>query len=226
MPDVLEQLLQSSNRVPFAVLAHLLVSPQASGRQRGYSPVIVESGPSHTNDYEAEQALRDAQIRRVATRVTLDRSQQASGSGRIVSEPSLWTVSPNAVSTDDERIQPIAQELRRYRSLEENWDSYGGKAPTQLAQQRALEFAIRVDRLWPVVGDRVRPTTISPLPTGGVELEWEGPEAMIAIDVTADGKFGYLVRRGSGRTAQYSHGDDITAGDALSRVLNTLAPRP
>ena len=62
------------------------------------------------------------------------------------------------------------------------------------------------------------PTSISPLAYGGVELEWEGADALLAVDVGPEGNLGSMLRRGNGQHAVYDEADDPDWDDAIDCI--------
>ena len=70
--------------------------------------------------------------------------------------------------------------LDEFKSLEENWDSYGAQPISPKAIDRAKDL-LRVCS---------PPCFIAPLADGGVQLEWECPDAnrRAEVEVNAEGK--------------------------------------
>ena len=78
--------------------------------------------------------------------------------------------------------------------------------------------------LWSGVrsGDSARPASISPLPTGGIEVEWRSGTTLIAIDVGPDGVLGYLLRTGTGQAAVYDEASAVDEDALLSSIARVL----
>lgn len=134
-------------------------------------------------------------------------------------------VAISELHAEDEGFTAVRRRLAELARLESGWDSYGAHPPTRAALDGALQFARRVERLyWHSAGDRVRPASISPLPTGGIELEWQTSDDLIAVDIGPDGRKGYLRKGGSGRNAHYDERDDVSQEILLSLLADVLVP--
>lgn len=114
------------------------------------------------------------------------------------------------------------QTLHRLSDLLPNWDSYGGLPPagSALAIARRLlgEIASKMGSLAASDG---MPYHIAPLADGGVLLEWEkrGTGDELAIDIGADGEFGYLRITGVGDDRTFEEQDGVPS----VRVRNIVA---
>ena len=102
--------------------------------------------------------------------------------------------------------------LHRLSKLLPNWDSYGAMPLTE----RALATAGRLlgDIASEMAGVAVRdgmPYHIAPLVYGGVLLEWEtrGSGDELAVDISADGEFGYLRIAGTGERRTFDEQDGV-----------------
>jgi hypothetical protein len=73
-----------------------------------------------------------------------------------------------------------AEKLRSFLKLEPNWDSYDGLRIKSAAVYAADSLTSRVEE---------EPIAISPLPDGGVFLEWDN----IEVEVSARGNFSYFL---------------------------------
>jgi hypothetical protein len=122
------------------------------------------------------------------------------------------------VASADVLMKTVDRRLSQLLALEDDWDSYGGRAPTATAVLVAGRLAQGAyDRYGPIFGEAVLPTSISPLAYGGVELEWEGCGVLLALDVGPDGNLGAMIRRGAGAQAGYEETDQLDWDDALDR---------
>ena len=123
-------------------------------------------------------------------------------------------------------LDPVEKRLSELSRLEADWDSYGSLPPSMASIAGALGFVrLAGQRFWRVYGGRVRPTSISPLPSGGIELEWQNPSELFAVEIAPDGRWGYLRKRGSGRAARYDEGIDLTQDQLLPLLAEVLLPR-
>lgn len=84
----------------------------------------------------------------------------------------------------------IAQ-LRGFGRLEPDWNSYGAKPIAQTAITMATDVLTQVARI-----ARVRPDFVAPLASGGIQLEWAGAGAEIAVRVSSDQTLAYLHTEG------------------------------
>lgn len=105
-------------------------------------------------------------------------------------------------------LLPALQRIAEIARLEQNWDGEDANPPTAEAVAAACfliealaERRERVDRAG------IPPTTSSPIPDGGLQVEWRGPAARIDVQANPDGSYGYLVKRGTGPTARYEETD-------------------
>ena len=80
----------------------------------------------------------------------------------------------------------IETEMLSYLDLVPNWDSYGGGP----ALRETVDTAIMIARIMAEYGFS-RPA-ISPEPSGGVLLEWEGPGRALTIDLDGNDGFSFV----------------------------------
>ncbi|MDQ3226617.1 MAG: hypothetical protein M3Q50_08315 [Chloroflexota bacterium] len=105
---------------------------------------------------------------------------------------------------EEDVIDPVKRRLAELSHLEADWDSYGGLPPTLVSIQSALGFVrLAGQQFWHAYGAGVKPTSISPLPSGGIELEWRTSAELFAVEISSVGRWGYLLKRGSGRETRY-----------------------
>ena len=119
---------------------------------------------------------------------------------------SRYTSTPHATAVAEDfvlnfHLERSLQTLHRLSGLLPNWDSYGALPLTEraLATARRLlgETASKIGGLAPRDG---MPDNIAPLVYGGILLEWEKCEGggELAVDIGAEGEFGYLRVTGAG----------------------------
>lgn len=125
---------------------------------------------------------------------------------------------------DASAIAPTLQRLADFADLAPDWDSYGGKTPTPAAidAARRLLMTISAKRATVASAERFAPSWVSPLPSGGVQIDWNGPRAELEVDITPDGKIGYLLQEGHGRQATYEEVDDVAPARVLALVCAVL----
>jgi hypothetical protein len=92
-------------------------------------------------------------------------------------------------------IRALFGRLDELSSLEDDWDSYGGRPPTARAMGAASHLIVEATTHVGKV-----PSDVMPFPNGGLQVIWELSEREIQVDVGPDGSLGYLtVDRGGGR---------------------------
>jgi hypothetical protein len=77
-----------------------------------------------------------------------------------------------------------AERIRKLRTLEPDWDGYGGSPPTEEAVKATAVLLLEAHIL---TQGLLESPFIAPLPEGGLELEWEldsGAELMLVIPPT------------------------------------------
>jgi hypothetical protein len=123
------------------------------------------------------------------------------------------------VASADTLLRTVDRRLSELLALEDDWDSYGGKPPSATAILLAGRLTQRAyDRYGELLGEAALPSSISPLAYGGVELEWEGTDTLLALDVGPEGNLGTMLKRGTGQDAVYEEAEDFDWDDALERM--------
>lgn len=106
--------------------------------------------------------------------------------------------------------------------LEEDWDTYGAPATSGVAIRVSRRLLLQVaDRLGGEHGRRLAPYAVMPVPGGGIQMEWRGSSGMLEVEITPDGRLGYLLGHGLGAGRQFAEADDVDA-DAIERALRDL----
>jgi hypothetical protein len=128
---------------------------------------------------------------------------------RISSEP--------AVVAALDRIAEMAK-------LPANWDREDADPPTALAVAGACSSIEAVAEAQARRGRGcVAPATSSPIPDGGLQVEWEGPNARIDVQVSPDGTYGDPVMWGSDGDAGYEEADEAAPDEVLALIDRVLA---
>ena len=105
---------------------------------------------------------------------------------------------------------PVLDRLQHLSQLAENWDSYGGQAPSDEAVYTAREVLSQILR------DQSSAPALVPLSEGGVQIEWHGDGEELEVRIGATGEisaFRFDERAGRGEEI-----DQVTVSD-LSRLL-------
>ena len=105
-----------------------------------------------------------------------------------------------------------------------NWDGEGANPPTASAVAAAcyLIEAVPARETRRACG-RVPPATSSPIPGGGLQIEWRGRHARIDVQANPDGSYGYLVKWGSGPGARFEEADEASLDLLLTLIDRVLA---
>jgi hypothetical protein len=141
----------------------------------------------------------------------------------------MWALVPRQFRGRITRVAVLSQVaskalevLETFRELPADWDSYGALPITATALRQATEFLTafqespRVDRS----SLEVVPYVISPLPNGGVQIEWRKRSGSLEIEIQPDGSFAALVEHVSD-SPRYSESDRLSLRQALA-LLETF----
>jgi hypothetical protein len=105
-------------------------------------------------------------------------------------------------------LLPALSRIVVMANLSPNWDGEDAEPPTAEAVAAACFLIEAVaDHRQREGHNGVPPTTSSPIPDGGLQIEWRGPTARIDVQANPDGSLGYLVKWDSGLAARYEKGD-------------------
>lgn len=69
---------------------------------------------------------------------------------------------------------------------------------------------------------RVSPATSSPIPDGGLQVEWEGADARVDVQANPDGSYGFLAKWGAGAGARYEEADEAPLSTILALIDRAL----
>jgi hypothetical protein len=126
----------------------------------------------------------------------------------------------------DAELESVRTRLDELANLEPDWNSYGGKPPARSSIAAAVQFMKLLARVFRQTSSaQFQPTSISPLPSGGIELEWRTARETVAVDVGPDGQWGYLRKHGVGRDAKYEERTGLSQDQLLPLVAEVIAPR-
>jgi hypothetical protein len=78
-------------------------------------------------------------------------------------------------------LVPVAENVQRLLWYENNWDSHGGLSVNQTAMQESFSILSRV-----MSEDKPIPR-LSLTPSGGIQMEWRVPKALLQIEVEYNG---------------------------------------
>jgi hypothetical protein len=160
-------------------------------------------------------------------RVVPGTRSNASPSLRIIgtAEPFPVQAAGGAVAgTDSVPLLSSLERIREMASLPADWDADGAESPTAVSVATACYLIEAVAWVQERQGHgRVAPTTSSPIPDGGLNVEWDGPDARAAIQANPDGTLGYLIRWGLGPDGRYEEADEASLETVLGLISRALA---
>lgn len=146
---------------------------------------------------------------------TRDARPDAYGSDSRMAGISTWS-QPSILTRSLDRLDELA-------ALSDDWDSYGGSRPTDASVRAARTLLLTVSITFgAALGRAVNPTHISPLPVGGVQLEWEGDQKDLEVEVGPDGGFAYLLVDRTEPTRRYTEGENTPAATIVGLVVSAL----
>jgi hypothetical protein len=92
-------------------------------------------------------------------------------------------------------MNEMNQALEEIASLPSNWNSYGAPPITRPAIKAARSLLdTLVNTQGSKLGDAVRPYSLVPLATGGLQVTWHGPHAAeLEVEIGENGQLGYLL---------------------------------
>jgi hypothetical protein len=120
-------------------------------------------------------------------------------------------------------LLPALSRIVEMAKLAANWDGEDGAPPTAEAVAAAcflIEAAAEHRQRQGHVG--VPPTTSSPIPDGGLQIEWRGATSRIDVQANPDGSLGYLVKWGSDAAASYEEANSASLETVLSLLDRVL----
>jgi len=113
-------------------------------------------------------------------------------------------------------LVPVAENVQRLLWYEKNWDSHGAQPLNPNAVQEAFSILCRV------MTDEHQAPRLSPTPSGGLQMEWRIPKALMQVEVDYDGSISaYLSDTRSGAELDWED-ESIEEIDLLKEKLSTL----
>lgn len=121
-------------------------------------------------------------------------------------------------------MQPALRRIAQLADLPPDWDSYGADRLSGEAIVHARELLQAVNAAFGgAYGQNVQPYAIAPLNDGGVQLEWRGPAAEIEVEISYDGRLGYLFIDKRGGDRSFHEQGDVARPDVLRLIGQTLS---
>lgn len=120
-------------------------------------------------------------------------------------------------------ILPALGRIVQRAKLAPNWDGEDADPPTAEAVV-AVCFLIEAvaERRQHLGGVGVPPTTSSPIPDGGLLIEWRRRAARIDVQANPDGSFGYLVEWEFPGAAKYEEAKTASLEAVLALIARVL----
>jgi len=116
-------------------------------------------------------------------------------------------------------FQTAREALDELAQLRHDWDSYGASPPTAAAISAAQGLLASVAEQYAETTDEwVLPWATAPLADGGVQFEWRGPGGAIEVEITPQGRFGYLVERDERTVKRSDPGDNTLVGEVVREL--------
>jgi hypothetical protein len=117
-------------------------------------------------------------------------------------------------------IERATVKLKQLACLEPDWDGAGSAALSACVVADAESLLLEVGQFFSSrAGADISPSTIAPIPGGGIYLEWRGGHLEFQVDVLPDGQLGFLFVDRGGPTPRSEEGDGVD----LAVLLNYLA---
>ena len=120
-------------------------------------------------------------------------------------------------------LDPL-QQLATLELLSEDWDGYGAVPPTTVALKEARRLIRDVQRGATTQIPEASPYDVSPVPSGGIAIEWRGRSETLQLEVGPGGQLGYLliVNGSDGRQfAEEENVPPIQVAKLLQQVLRS-----
>ena len=119
-------------------------------------------------------------------------------------------------------LLPALSRIVEMAKLAPNWDGEVADPPTAEAVAAAC-FLMRAVAEHRQRQGRVSipPATSSPIPDGGLLVEWHGSSARIDVAANPDGSYGYLVKWDAGSAARYQEAGSVSL-DVVSALVDRV----
>ena len=121
-------------------------------------------------------------------------------------------------------LASVHERISGFAALEPDWDSYGAERPSANAIRTAHQVLDDLVILYAGrFGGKALPFWASPLPSGGVQLEWRAAASELEVEVRSNGRLAFLLQKGHGSDAEYEEGDEASLEDVASLLAQVLA---
>jgi len=125
------------------------------------------------------------------------------------------------------RLGTVLVRLHQFTELKANWDSYGAEPIANTAIITAHKLIAEAILHFPdAPGMAAVPYDIGPLPAGGVQVVWRGSRAELEVDISTEGRYGYLMIMNPGKNPTYEEGNSASLDTILAILSQTLYLQP
>lgn len=117
-------------------------------------------------------------------------------------------------------IQPtwqtsVVEKISSYRSLPQNWNSYGSPPPSAIARQKAILF------ITALLDEKQPRPRVTPVSGGGIQFEWSYGEREVEIEFLHDGTIEYVLTDAKTNDELPGRFDQPSRAD-IGRILSWL----
>lgn len=134
-----------------------------------------------------------------------------------------------SVSQDriNEGVDVTLGRIEQLTELADDWDSYGGRRPSEIAIAGARAVLTRVasyakSRPATVGIAMVTPWAVAPGSDGSVMIEWRFGNASLEVHCEPGGSLGYLFVQGEGAQRRYEEGEIYSPLTLIRRLRQVL----
>jgi hypothetical protein len=121
------------------------------------------------------------------------------------------------------RLLEVLHNLERIAALPEDWDTFGSGRTAAIAADTARDLIWKaVVNLATYNGAEGTPNDVAPLSGGGVQLEWRGSAGNIEVEVSPEGRFGYLLNREQDGRLQTQEADNVPEQNILDLISSVF----
>jgi hypothetical protein len=122
------------------------------------------------------------------------------------------------------RLGATLVKLHQFTELKANWDLHSAELIANTAIITAHKLIAEAILHFPDAhGMRAVPYDIGPLPAGGVQVVWKGPHTGLEVDISSEGRYGYLLIRNPGKNPTYVEDDSASLDTIIALLSQTLS---
>lgn len=125
------------------------------------------------------------------------------------------------VIVQDSPLAVARKRINEFKSLPENWDSYGARRVSPEAISIVRELFRSLENNGTLASQEFAPFTVAPLSDGGLQAEWRRGGRALEIEAHPNGDFGYL-RDDPGASVRFTERDSLSIDEALNVIQSFL----